>query len=184
MCDIFMCDPLTKTTTDNHILVPMCIYGAINTWSSTDGHITQGKPICMMVLSQSPALSLLYISHHPSWSPPALKQPSPHLLQIAVKKVSNALSADSATVKNARMLTDYDQKTLPRAFLPPHTHKKNWSAQIKVIVHFIYSPPYHPRCPCLSFLSRKEIRFLMKTFQDFSPCNRLQWYPNVPRSKI
>jgi len=82
MCDIFMCDPLTKTTTDNHILVPMCIYGAINTWSSTDGHITQGKPICMMVLSQSPALSLLYISHHPSWSPPALRQPSPHLLHI------------------------------------------------------------------------------------------------------
>jgi len=39
-----------------------------------------------------------------------------------------------------------------------------WKQLLKGLVHFwkkllliIYSPPCHPRCPCLSFLSRKEI---------------------------
>jgi len=41
-------------------------------------------------------------------------------------------------------------------------------AVLKKLLLIIYSPPCHPRCPCLSFFSQKE-RFLMKTFQDFCP---------------
>jgi len=29
----------------------------------------------------------------------------------------------------------------------------------KKLLLISYSPPCHPRCPCLSFFSRKEIRF-------------------------
>jgi len=31
----------------------------------------------------------------------------------------------------------------------------------------IYSPPCHPRCPCLSFFSRKEIKVFDEQVQDF-----------------
>jgi len=35
----------------------------------------------------------------------------------------------------------------------------------------------------MSFFLQKKLRFLMKTFQDFSPYNRLKWEPNGSRSK-
>ncbi len=37
----------------------------------------------------------------------------------------------------------------------------------------IYSPPCHPRCSCVSSVTKK-FRFLRKTFQDFSPYSGLQ----------
>jgi len=69
--------------------------------------------------------------------------------------------------------------TVPGAKVPNKTAPKNTKSEIltetfKGVVHFkkkllriIYSPPCHPRCPCLSFFSQKKLRFLMKTFQDF-----------------
>jgi len=47
----------------------------------------------------------------------------------------------------------------------------------------IYSPPCHPRCPCLSFFSGKEIKVLDEKIPGFSPYNGLQWEPNGSRSK-
>jgi len=47
----------------------------------------------------------------------------------------------------------------------------------------IYSPPYHPRCPCLSFFSQKEIKVFDENITGFSPYNGLQWEPNGSRSK-
>jgi len=47
---------------------------------------------------------------------------------------------------------------------------------IKGVVHFkkkkkllliIYSPPCHPRCPCLSFFSRKEIKVFDENITGF-----------------
>jgi len=46
----------------------------------------------------------------------------------------------------------------------------------------IYSPPCHPRCPCLSFFSQKEIKFFDENISGFSPYNGLQWEPNGSRS--
>jgi len=44
----------------------------------------------------------------------------------------------------------------------------------KGVVHFkkkslliIYSPPCHPRCPCLSFFSRKEIKVFDENIPGF-----------------
>jgi len=59
----------------------------------------------------------------------------------------------------------------------------------KGVVHFykllliIYSAPCHPRCPCLSFFSRKEIKVFDENIPAFSPYNGLQWEPNGSRSK-
>jgi len=47
----------------------------------------------------------------------------------------------------------------------------------------IYSTPCHPRYPCLSFFSRKEIKVFDENIPGFSPCNGLQWEPNGSRSK-
>ncbi len=62
---------------------------------------------------------------------------------------------------------------------------------IKQLVHFqnkkiliIYLPPCHPRFSCLSIFSRKEIKVLRKTFQDFSPYSGLQWEPTGWRSEL
>jgi len=45
----------------------------------------------------------------------------------------------------------------------------------------IYSPP--SKMSMSFFLSVKnKLRFLIKTFQDFSPYNALQWEPNGSRS--
>jgi len=63
---------------------------------------------------------------------------------------------------------------------------------IKRVVHFskkrlliIYSPPCHPRCPCLSFFSRIEIKVFDENIPGFfSPYNGLQREPNGSRSKI
>jgi len=45
---------------------------------------------------------------------------------------------------------------------------------LKGVVHFskkllliIYSPPCHPRCPCLSFFSRKEIKLFDENIPGF-----------------
>jgi len=50
----------------------------------------------------------------------------------------------------------------------------------KVVVHLkkknfliIYSPPCHPKCPCLSFLSQKEIEVFDENIPGFSPYNGL-----------
>jgi len=46
-------------------------------------------------------------------------------------------------------------------------------ASIKGVVHLkkllliIYSPPCHPRCPCLSFFSRKEIKVFDENIPGF-----------------
>jgi len=47
----------------------------------------------------------------------------------------------------------------------------------------IYSPPCHPRCPRLSFISRKEIKVFDTNISGFSPYNGLHWEPNGSRSK-
>jgi len=47
----------------------------------------------------------------------------------------------------------------------------------------IYSPSCHPRCPWLSFFSRKEIKVFDGNIPAFSPYNGLQWEPNGSRSK-
>jgi len=48
--------------------------------------------------------------------------------------------------------------------------------QVKGVVHFlkknkllliIYSPPCHPRCPCNSFFSRKEIKVFDENIPGF-----------------
>jgi len=62
---------------------------------------------------------------------------------------------------------------------------------VKGVVHFkkkkllliIYLPPCHPRCPCLSIFSRKEIKFFDENIPGFSQYNGLQWEPNGSRSK-
>jgi len=62
---------------------------------------------------------------------------------------------------------------------------------IKGVVHFkkkkllliIYSPPCHPRCPCISFFSRKENKVFDENIPGFSPYNGLHWEPNGSRSK-
>jgi len=46
----------------------------------------------------------------------------------------------------------------------------------------IYSP-CHPRCPCLSFFSRREIMVFDESIPGFSPYNGLHWAPNGSRSK-
>jgi len=63
-------------------------------------------------------------------------------------------------------------------------------ANLKGVLHFskkllliIYSPPCHPRCPCLSFFSRKQIEVFDENIPGFSPYNGLQWEPNSSRSK-
>jgi len=45
---------------------------------------------------------------------------------------------------------------------------------LKGVVHFkkkllliIYSPPCHPRCPCLSFFRRKEIKVFDENIPGF-----------------
>jgi len=48
----------------------------------------------------------------------------------------------------------------------------------------IYSPTCHPRCPCLSFFRRKEIKVFDENVTGFSPYNGLQWEPNGSRSKL
>jgi len=59
------------------------------------------------------------------------------------------------------------------------TDPKNLSCygniNVKVVVHFkkkkllliIYSPPCHPRCPCHSFFSRKEIKVFDENIPGF-----------------
>jgi len=42
----------------------------------------------------------------------------------------------------------------------------------------IYSPPCHPRCPCLAFFGRKEIKVFDENIPGFSPYNGLHWEPN------
>jgi len=66
---------------------------------------------------------------------------------------------------------------------------------LKGVVHFIknllliiYSPPCHPRCPCLSCPCRKEIKLFVENIPGFSPYNGLpynglHWEPNGSRSK-
>jgi len=51
-----------------------------------------------------------------------------------------------------------------------HLKKK----KVRVVVHFskkhlliIYSPPCHPRCPCLSFFSQKEIKVFDENIPGF-----------------
>jgi len=59
------------------------------------------------------------------------------------------------------------------AFAPIHDKSAlGFNKGLKGVVHFkkkllliIYSPPCHPRCPCLSFFSRKE----MKVFDENIP---------------
>jgi len=59
---------------------------------------------------------------------------------------------------------------------------------VKGVVHFkkklliIYSPPCHPRCPCHSFFSQKEIKVFDEN-RGYSPYNGLHWEPNGSRSK-
>jgi len=43
--------------------------------------------------------------------------------------------------------------------------------------------PCHPRCPCLSFFSRKEMKVFDENIPAFSPYNGVQWEPNSSRSK-
>jgi len=47
----------------------------------------------------------------------------------------------------------------------------------------IYSPPCHPRCPCHSFFSQKEMKVFDENIPAFSSYNGLQWGPNGSRSK-
>jgi len=61
---------------------------------------------------------------------------------------------------------------------------------VKAVVHFlkkllliIYSPPCHPRCPCLSLFSRKKNKVFDENIPGFSPYNGVQWEPNCSRSK-
>jgi len=60
------------------------------------------------------------------------------------------------------------------------------NAAFKGVVHFkkkkkhvliIYTPPCHPRCPCLSFFSRKEIKDFLH-IMDFNGNQTVQG-PNV-----
>jgi len=55
----------------------------------------------------------------------------------------------------------------------------------KKLLMIIYSPPLLITQDVHVFLPlvEKKLRFLMKTFQDFSPYNGLQWGPNGTRSK-
>jgi len=55
-------------------------------------------------------------------------------------------------------------------------HKKTVVEQTVVLVHFkkthlliIYSPPCHPRCPCLSFFTQKEIKVFDENITGFFP---------------
>ncbi len=41
-------------------------------------------------------------------------------------------------------------------------------------IKYLFAPLYL----CISFFSRKEIKALMKTFQDLYPYSVLQWTPN------
>jgi len=51
---------------------------------------------------------------------------------------------------------------------------------IKGVVHFFKKTFADNLLTPMSF---KKLRFLIKTFQDFSPYNGLQWGPNGSRSK-
>jgi len=54
----------------------------------------------------------------------------------------------------------------------------------KKLLLIIYSPPCHPRCPHLSFFSRKEIKVFDENIPGFFfPYNALYWEPNGSRSK-
>jgi len=61
---------------------------------------------------------------------------------------------------------------------------------LKGVVHFkkkmliIYSSPCHPRCPCLSFFIRKEIKVFDENIPGFSLYNGLYWEPNDPNESF
>jgi len=45
---------------------------------------------------------------------------------------------------------------------------------VKGVVHLgVHSPPCHPRCPCLSFFSRKEIKVFDENIPGLSQYNGL-----------
>jgi len=48
----------------------------------------------------------------------------------------------------------------------------------------IYSPTCHPRCPRLSFFSRKEIKVFDENIPGFSSYNGLQWTMGTKRFKV
>jgi len=45
--------------------------------------------------------------------------------------------------------------------------KSRISSLLKKLLLIIYSPPCHPRCPCLSFFSRKEIKVFDENIPGF-----------------
>jgi len=55
----------------------------------------------------------------------------------------------------------------------------------KGVVHFkkTFADNLHPRCPCLSFFSRKGIKVFVENIAGFFSYNGLQWEPNGSRSK-
>jgi len=59
------------------------------------------------------------------------------------------------------------------------------TAGFKGVVHFKKTFADNLLAPVSSkmSMSEKKLRFLMKTFQDFSPYNGLQWGPNGSRCK-
>jgi len=57
---------------------------------------------------------------------------------------------------------------------------------LKEVVHFkkkLKKNPRHPRCPCLSFFSWKEIKVFDENIPGFSPYNGVHWEPNSSWSK-
>jgi len=66
-------------------------------------------------------------------------------------------------------MSEFAKKTNVRHSIPVKVWEHFWTSSSNLLksIKSIYSPPCHPRCPCLSFFSRKEMKVFDEKFPGF-----------------